>query len=63
LERADVSEENLDWIFVNMVPMLCDKARISKQQKVETWLKLYQTVGELGLTKNESHLNIMRYVV
>ena len=63
LERADVSEENLDWIFVNMIPMLCDKSRIAKQQKVETWLKLYQTVGELGLAKTDIHPSIMRYVV
>ncbi len=44
-------QENLDWIFVNMIPMLCDKTRIAKQQKIETWLKLYQTVAELGLQK------------
>jgi hypothetical protein len=58
-----VSEENLDWIFVNMIPLLCDKERIAKQQKIETWLKLYQTVAELGLTKNESHSDTMCYVV
>jgi len=58
-----VSEENLDWIFINMIPMLCDKARIAKQQKVETWLKLYQTVAELGLTNTENQNCNMRYVV
>jgi len=50
-----VSEENLDWIFVNMIPMLCDKTRISKQHKIETWLSLYQTVAELGLQKPKNH--------
>jgi hypothetical protein len=49
-----VSEESLDWIFVNMVPMLCDKTRIAKQQKVETWLSLYEAVAELGLQKREN---------
>ncbi len=58
-----MSEENLDWIFVNMIPLLCEKARIAKQQKVETWLKLYQTVAELGLAKTENRLSIMSYVV
>jgi hypothetical protein len=51
MEKGDVSEENLDWIFVNMIPMLCDKSRIAKQQKIETWLSLYQAVAELGLQK------------
>jgi hypothetical protein len=55
LERADVSDENLDWIFVNMVPLLCDKIRIAKQQKIETWLRFYQAVAELGLQKPDSH--------
>jgi len=58
-----VSEENLDWIFVNMIPMLCDKSRIAKQQKIETWLRLYQTVAELGLGKTEDNQNKMLYVV
>ncbi len=50
-----MAEETLDWIFVNMVPMLCEKVRITKQQKIETWLSLYQTVRELGLQKPENH--------
>lgn len=49
-EKA-LAEENLDWIFVNMIPMLCDKTRIGKQQKIETWLSLYQLVEDLGLQK------------
>ena len=46
-------EENWDWIFVNMVPMLCDKTRITRQQKIETWLNLYQLTKKLGLEKTE----------
>ncbi len=49
-----MAEENLDWIFINMVPMLCDKIRIAKQQKIETWLNLYQIAAKLGLQKGES---------
>ncbi len=48
-----MSEENFEWIFVNMVPMLCDKTRIGKQQKIETWLNLYQLAKNLGLEKAE----------
>ena len=50
--RGQLAEENLDWIFVNMVPLLCDKTRIAKQQKIETWLNLYQLASELGLLEN-----------
>jgi hypothetical protein len=60
-----LAEERLDWIFVNRVPMLCDKTRIAKQQKVETWLSLHQLVEELGLKKkeaNESHAPV-KYVI
>jgi hypothetical protein len=33
--------------------MLCDKTRIGKQQKIETWLNLYQLAKNLGLEKAE----------
>jgi hypothetical protein len=60
-----LSEENFEWIFVNMVPMLCDKNRIAKQQKVETWLNLHQLTKQLGLNKIElqNPKSSMRYVV
>ena len=60
-----MSEENFDWIFVNMVPLLCDKTRIAKQQKVETWLNLYQLAKKLGLEKTERQNpgSLMSYVV
>jgi hypothetical protein len=58
-------EENLDWIFVNRVPMLCEKTRIAKQQKVETWLNLYQLAEELGLQKKELRQRVVpvKYVI
>jgi hypothetical protein len=49
-----LTEEN-DWIFVNMVPMLCAKTRIAKQQKIETWLNLAQLIQKLSLQKTEKH--------
>jgi hypothetical protein len=60
-----LAEERLDWIFVNRVPMLCDKTRIAKQQKVETWLSLHQLVEELGLKKNVVHEPVapVKYVI
>jgi prenyltransferase beta subunit len=52
-----LAEENCDWIFVNMVPLLCEKARIAKQQKVETWLTLHQLAAQLGLQGRENREN------
>ena len=49
-----MTEEN-DWIFVNMVPMLCAKTRIAKQQKIETWLKLEELIRKLSLKKTKEH--------
>ena len=64
-EKGALIEENLDWIFVNHVPMLCDKLRIAKQQKIETWLNLHQIVTKLGLQKKETHESTapVKYVV
>jgi len=60
-----LAEENCDWIFVNMIPLLCEKVRIAKQQKVETWLDLHQLATQLGLQKRENHeyQSSMSYVV
>lgn len=46
-----MAEESLEWIFVNNVPMLADKTRIAKQQKIETWLNLHHILKGLGLDK------------
>ncbi len=60
-----MSEENLDWIFVNMIPLLCEKARIAKQQKVETWLTLHQLASQLGLQKSAGYgaPQSMQYII
>ncbi len=52
--RRQLKEEN-DWIFVNMVPILCAKSRIAKQQKIETWLKLEELIRKLSLQKTKEH--------
>jgi hypothetical protein len=50
-------EENCEWIFVNRVPLLCEKKRIARQQQVETWLNLYQLTKELGIERNNTAIN------
>jgi len=40
-----------------MIPLLCEKARIVKQQKVETWLNLHQLAVQLGLQKRAESEN------
>jgi hypothetical protein len=59
-----LAEENLDWIFVNTIPILFDKTRIAKQQKIETWLNLYEAVKKLGLEKpDRGDKAYLQYVV
>jgi len=48
-----MSEENQEWIFVNRIPLLCEKKRIMRQQKVEIWLDLYQLMRELEISKTD----------
>lgn len=43
-----MTQEDLDWIFVNSVPMLCEKKNIERQKKIETWLDLYQLTKEVN---------------
>ena len=57
-----MAEEICDWIFVNMIPMLCEKTHIAKQQKIETWLNLYQLAEKLGLKKKEP-IPPVKYVI
>lgn len=60
--RKELAEENFDWIFVNRIPMLCDKIRLAKQQKVETWLDLYELAEKVGLRKINSQEPV-RYLI
>jgi hypothetical protein len=52
-----MSEENQEWIFVNRIPLLCYKNRILRQQKVETWLDLYQLTREIEIAAAEQPCN------
>ncbi|MGE5637912.1 MAG: hypothetical protein ACM3WQ_04315 [Chloroflexota bacterium] len=59
-----MAEESLEWIFVNNVPMLANKTRIAKQQKIETWLNLHHILKELSLNKEITESTTpMRFVV
>lgn len=39
------------WIFVDTIPLLYGKKNVEKQQKIETWLDLYQLTAELNIEK------------
>ena len=45
-----MAEEN-GWIFVDKIPLLYHKKNVEKQQKIETWLDLYQLTTELNIAK------------
>jgi hypothetical protein len=39
--------ESYSWLFVENVPLLCNKESVARQLKVETWLDLAQLLKEL----------------
>jgi hypothetical protein len=47
-------EELYGWLFVTTVPLLCEEKKLERQQKIETWLDLYQLTRELNITKTEN---------
>jgi hypothetical protein len=47
-------EELYGWLFVTTVPLLCEEKKLERQQKIETWLNLYQITRELGIDKTEN---------
>ena len=50
-----MAEENYGWLFVDTIPLLCDKKKVARQLQIETWLDLYQLTKELNITKIENH--------
>jgi hypothetical protein len=44
-----VKQELYSWLFVDTVPLLYEEKNIERQNKVETWLDLYQLTRELDL--------------
>jgi hypothetical protein len=58
--------ELYSWLFVNTVPLLYEEKKIERQQKIETWLDLYQLTKELNIQKpeNQNGANApMNYVI
>ncbi|XHH08976.1 MAG: hypothetical protein ACFCUE_15640 [Candidatus Bathyarchaeia archaeon] len=46
------SEEN-GYLFIGGVPLVYSKRNIERQQKIETWLTLYQLTEELKTAKQQ----------
>jgi hypothetical protein len=44
------SEEN-GYIFIDKIPFIYSKRNVERQQKIETWLDLYQLTSELKIAK------------
>lgn len=51
--RLAAKQEAYSWLFVDMVPLLYEEKNIERQNKVETWLDLYQLTRELNLHDQE----------
>jgi len=51
-------EELYGWLFVTQVPILCEETKLERQQKIETWLNLYQITRELGIDKTGKESSI-----
>jgi hypothetical protein len=61
-----LAEENYGWLFVDTIPLLCDKKKVARQLQIETWLDLYQLTKELNIVKldNSSGANApINYVI
>ncbi len=43
-------EEN-GYIFIDKIPFIYSKRNVERQQKIETWLDLYQLTSELKIAK------------
>jgi hypothetical protein len=46
------SEEN-GYLFIGGVPLVYSKRSIERQQKIETWLTLYQLTADLKAAKQQ----------
>jgi hypothetical protein len=57
--------ETYTWVFVENVPLLFDKERVTRQLKVETWLDLAQLLKEIKNedTDKKSPQSVINYVV
>ncbi|MCJ7714211.1 hypothetical protein MUO66_07125 [Candidatus Bathyarchaeota archaeon] len=48
-----MKEDTYGWLFVDKTPLLCKKKNVDRQQKIETWLNLYQLTKALGINKSK----------
>lgn len=39
------------YIFIDKIPFIYSKRNVERQQKIETWLDLYQLTSELKIAK------------
>jgi hypothetical protein len=64
MERGCMAEP-CSWLFVENVPLLFDKERVTRQLKVETWLDLAQLLKEIRNdgTDKKSPQSAINYVV
>ena len=64
MEKGSMAE-SCSWLFVENVPLLFDKERVTRQLKVETWLDLTQLLKEIRNddTDKKSPQSAINYVV
>jgi hypothetical protein len=56
------SDEN-GYIFVGLVPLVYSRRNVERQQKIETWLDLYQLSEDLRIAKQQlKEANIPDYI-
>ncbi|HUU86470.1 MAG TPA: hypothetical protein VMX17_01795 [Candidatus Glassbacteria bacterium] len=48
-----MKKDTYGWLFVDKTPLLCKKKNVDRQQKIETWLNLYQLTKALGINKSK----------
>ncbi len=65
--RRELAEESFNWLFVDFIPLLYEKKRVSRQFQIEMWLDLTQLVKELKIenikTNKQNAHPAMNYVV
>ena len=48
-----MKKDTYGWLFVDKTPLLCKKKNVDRQQKIETWLNLYQLTKALGINQSK----------
>jgi len=46
-----LAEQPFGWLFVDFIPLLYEKRKVTRQFQIETWLDLTQLVNELNIEK------------